>query len=116
MYTHHDTVSQMEEVIVMTITSAVDDRISNSRYVRVIVDETTNITVEKMLITYLTHEQRGEPQSVLIGNHVLPSDTAEYITAKIKDVSSGWCVAVALVVGLGSDEVNVMVGYKAGVV
>ena len=86
MYTHHDTVSQMEEVIVMTITSAVDDRISNSRYVRVIVDETTNITVEIMLISYLTHEQRGESEAVFIGNHVTHSGTAEYITAKIKCV------------------------------
>lgn len=58
MYTHHDTVSQMEKAIAMTINSTVDDRIANSRYFGIIVDETTNITVEKMLITYLPLQQR----------------------------------------------------------
>lgn len=41
----------------MTINSTVDDRITNSRYFGIIV-ETTNITVEKMLITYLALQQR----------------------------------------------------------
>lgn len=51
----------MEEAIAMTINSAVDERITNSRYNGIIVDEMTNNTVEKMLITYLTVQQRGEP-------------------------------------------------------
>ncbi|KAF3833185.1 hypothetical protein F7725_026850 [Dissostichus mawsoni] len=114
-YTHHETVNQMEEAIAMTITSTIDDRIANSKYVGVIVDETTNITVEKMLITYLTLQHKGEPETVFIGNYVIPSGTAECITTKIKDVLSGRGVAMARVVGLGSDGANVMVGRKAGV-
>ncbi|KAL1261177.1 hypothetical protein QQF64_034240 [Cirrhinus molitorella] len=114
-YTHHDTVSQMEEAIAMTITNAVDDRIANSRYVGIIVDETTNITVEKMLITYLTLQHGGDPETVFIGNHTIPSATAECITAKIKNVLSGRGVTMDRVVGLGSDGANVMVGRKAGV-
>ena len=51
-YTHHEIVNQMEEAIAMTITSTIDDPMANSKYVGVIVDETTNIKVEKMLITY----------------------------------------------------------------
>ena len=78
----------------------------------VIVDETTNITVEKMLITYLTLQQNGEPETVFIGNYAIPSGTAECITAKIKDVLSGRGVAMSRVVGLGSDGANVMVGRK----
>ncbi len=60
----------------MTINSAVDDRIANSRYVGIIVDETTNITVEKMLITYLALQKGGVPETVFIGNHAIPSATA----------------------------------------
>lgn len=75
----------------MTINSSVDDRIANSRYVRIIVDETTNITVEKMLVTYLTLQQREEPETVFIVNHVIPSGTAECITAKIICVVRLWC-------------------------
>lgn len=56
-HTHHDTVSQMEEAIAMT--SVVDDRIANSRYVGIIVDEMTNTTAEKMLITYLYFSKEG---------------------------------------------------------
>ncbi|KAI4799938.1 hypothetical protein KUCAC02_016476 [Chaenocephalus aceratus] len=97
----------MEEAIAMTITSTIDDRIANSKYVGVIVDETTNITVEKMLITYLALQHKGEPETVFIGN-VIPSGTAECITTKIKDVLSGRGVAMARVVGLGSDGANVM--------
>jgi hypothetical protein len=67
----------MEEAIAATVTSAIDDRIANSRYVGVIVDETTNITVEKMLITCLTLQQNGEPETVFIGNYAIPSGTAE---------------------------------------
>ncbi|KAJ4947324.1 hypothetical protein JOQ06_009360 [Pogonophryne albipinna] len=100
----------MEEAIAMTITSTIDDRIANSKYVGVIVDETTNITVEKMLITYLTLQHKGEPETVFIGNYVIPSGTAECITTKIKDVLSGRGVAMARVVGLGSDGANVMNG------
>uniref|UniRef100_A0A667XDF6 HAT C-terminal dimerisation domain-containing protein n=1 Tax=Myripristis murdjan TaxID=586833 RepID=A0A667XDF6_9TELE len=85
------------------------------KYVGIIIDETTNITVEKMLITYLTLQQKGEPETVFIGNHTVPSGTAECITGKIKDVLSGRGVAMARVVGLGSDGANVMVGRKAGV-
>uniref|UniRef100_A0A4W6FPJ6 HAT C-terminal dimerisation domain-containing protein n=1 Tax=Lates calcarifer TaxID=8187 RepID=A0A4W6FPJ6_LATCA len=77
-------------------------------------DETTNITVEKMLITYLTLQQKGEPETAFIGNYAIPSGTAECITAKIKDVLSGRGVAMARVVGLGSDGANVMVGREAG--
>ncbi|KAK5899933.1 hypothetical protein CesoFtcFv8_009358 [Champsocephalus esox] len=43
------------------------------------------------------------------------SPTAECITTKIKYVLSGRGVAMARVVGLGSDGANVMVGRKAGV-
>lgn len=114
-YTHHDTVSQMEEALAKTITSGIDDRIANSRYVGIIVDETTNISVEKMLITYLTLQDKGEPETVFIGNYAIPSGTAECITAKIKELLSGRGVSMARVVGLGSDGANVMVGRKAGV-
>lgn len=86
--------SQKKEALAETITSDIDDRIANSRYVGIIVDETTNITVEKMLITYLTLEQKGEPETAFIGNHAVPSGTAECITAKIKDVLSGRGVAL----------------------
>ncbi|KAK1903512.1 Transmembrane protein C17orf113 [Dissostichus eleginoides] len=96
----------MEEAIAMTITSTIDDRIANSKYVGVIVDETTNITVEKMLITYLTLQHKGEPETVFIGNYVISFGTA----TKIKDVLSGRGVAMARIVGLGSDGANVMNG------
>lgn len=48
-YTHLDAVSEMEDAIAMTITSATDDRIANSKYAGIIVEETTNIVIEKML-------------------------------------------------------------------
>lgn len=50
-YTHHETVSQMEEALAETIKISIDDHIAHSRYLGIIVDETTNITVEKILIT-----------------------------------------------------------------
>lgn len=114
-YSHHDTVSQMETAIAMTVTDAINDRIANSRFLGVILDETTNITVEKMLIIYLTLQQNGRSETVFIGNHMIPSGTAECITKKIKDVLSSRGVAMSRVVGLGSDGANVMVGRKAGV-
>lgn len=98
-----------------TITSAIDDRIANSRYVGILIDETTNVSVEKMLTTYLTLEDKGEPETVFIGNYEIPYDTAECIAAKIKKLLSGRGVSMAQVVGFGSDGANVMVGRKAGV-
>ncbi|KAL1261174.1 hypothetical protein QQF64_034243 [Cirrhinus molitorella] len=68
-----------------------------------------------MLITYLTLQHGGDPETVFIGNHTIPSATAECITAKIKNVLSGRGVTMDRVVGLGSDGANVMVGRKAGV-
>eukprot|EP00064_Thunnus_orientalis_P001081 superscaffoldBa00000067_g1082 len=103
MYAHHDIVSQMEERIAVTITSVIHDHIANSRYVGIIVDETTNITIEKMLITYLTLQQKGEPETMSFGNYAIPFGTAECITAKIKDMLLGLRVTMVRVVGLGTD-------------
>lgn len=58
-YTHHESVCQMEEALAKTIKKDIDYHIANSRYVGIILDETTNITVEKMLITYVTLQQQG---------------------------------------------------------
>lgn len=68
-----------------------------------------------MLITYLTLQQKGEPETAFISKYVIPSDTTECITAKIKDVLSSHGVSMAWVVGLRSDGVNVMVDQKARV-
>ncbi len=54
----------MEEAIAVAITSAIDDHFANSVYVSVIINVTSNITVEKMLIIYLTIQQKGEPETV----------------------------------------------------
>lgn len=67
------------------------------------------------MITCLTLEDKGEPETAFICNYAIPSGTAECIAAKIKDVLSGRGVAMARVVGLGSDGANVMVSRKAGV-
>uniref|UniRef100_A0A672Z5U1 HAT C-terminal dimerisation domain-containing protein n=1 Tax=Sphaeramia orbicularis TaxID=375764 RepID=A0A672Z5U1_9TELE len=89
----------MEDAIAMTIISATDDCIANSKYVGIIVDESINIVVEKMLVIYLTLKQNGKSETVFLGNFVIPSGTAECITAKIKDV----------------DGASVMLGRKDGV-
>uniref|UniRef100_A0A673AIY5 HAT C-terminal dimerisation domain-containing protein n=1 Tax=Sphaeramia orbicularis TaxID=375764 RepID=A0A673AIY5_9TELE len=114
-YTHHDTVSEMEDAIATTITSATNDCIANSKYVGIIVDETTYIVVEKMLVIYLTLQQNGRAETVFLGNFLIPCGTAECIAAKIKDVLLARGVALHRVVGLGSDGVSVMLGRKAGV-
>uniref|UniRef100_A0A8C6STB8 HAT C-terminal dimerisation domain-containing protein n=1 Tax=Neogobius melanostomus TaxID=47308 RepID=A0A8C6STB8_9GOBI len=98
-----------------TINNTVNDRIADSRFVGIILDETTNITVDKMLIIYLTYQLKGEPETNFLGNYSMSSGTAGCITAKIKEVLSGRGVALDRVVGLGSDGANVMVGRKAGV-
>lgn len=115
VYTHHKSVDEMEDAIAKTIYNSANDRISDSRFVGIILDETTNITVEKMLIIYLTVQQKGKPETNFIGNYSMSSGTAESIKAKIKEVLSARGVSLDRVVGLGSDGANVMVGRKAGV-
>uniref|UniRef100_A0A673CDH4 HAT C-terminal dimerisation domain-containing protein n=1 Tax=Sphaeramia orbicularis TaxID=375764 RepID=A0A673CDH4_9TELE len=107
--------SEMEDAIAMTITGATNDRITNSKYVGIIVDETTNIVVKKMPVIYLTLQQNGKAETVFLGNFLIPSGTAECIAAKIKDVLVARGVVLHRVVGLGSDGASVMLDRKAGV-
>lgn len=83
---HSSILFEMADAIAMTITSATDDHIFNNKYIGIIVDETTIISIEKMLVIYLTLQQNGKPETVFLGNFVILSGTAECITAKIKDV------------------------------
>ncbi|KAK1879181.1 E3 SUMO-protein ligase KIAA1586 [Dissostichus eleginoides] len=68
--------------------------------------------------TYTHHEtvnQMEEAIAMTITSTINDHIANKCITTKIKDVLSGRGVALARVVGLGSDGANVMVGRKAGV-
>ncbi|XP_067657737.1 uncharacterized protein C17orf113-like [Haliotis asinina] len=115
VYSHSDSVEEMEHCIVQSTIEQLKERVQNSRFIGLIIDETVNITVEKKLIMFLKIQNNGKTDTVFLGNFSVHSGTAECITEKVKEVLSEWNISLEQLVGLGSDGASVMTGRRAGV-
>ncbi|KAL2101958.1 hypothetical protein ACEWY4_003719 [Coilia grayii] len=92
-----------------------DEKLKQSEFLGLIIDETVNITIDKKLIVYLKFENSGKAETIFLGNYTIQSGTAQSIYSNVVDVLKERGLDVGRVMGLGSDGASVMMGAHAGV-
>ncbi|XP_070550531.1 uncharacterized protein C17orf113-like [Ptychodera flava] len=109
-YTHHDSVKAMQRASADTVREEISQKISDSPFVGILVDETVNVTVHKKLIMFLKIVDDGKPRTIFIGNYTVLNGTAQTVADKILSVIGDHGIEISKVMGLGSDGAPVMTG------
>ncbi|KAL2085050.1 hypothetical protein ACEWY4_020568 [Coilia grayii] len=115
MYHHNESLNDMEVAIEKTLIEELDEKLKQSEFLGLIIDETVNITVDKKLIVYLKFENSGKAETIFLGNYTIQSGTAQSIYSNVVDALKERGLDVGRVMGLGSDGASVMMGAHAGV-
>ncbi|KAM4590951.1 zinc finger protein 862-like [Odontesthes bonariensis] len=105
----------MEVAIERTLIEQLDEKLKQSEFLGLIIDETVNITVNKKLIVYLKFENRGKAETVFLGNYTIQSGMARSIYSNVVDALKERGLDIRRVIGLGSDGASVMMGCHSGV-
>ncbi|KAL2095484.1 hypothetical protein ACEWY4_010203 [Coilia grayii] len=110
IYRHGDSVDDMEKALEDVVMEQLCEKLKNSDFIGLIIDETVNITVNKKLIIYLKLEIKGNVETCFLGNYDVDSGTARCIFDRIVSVLREMDIALSRVIGLGSDGASVMMG------
>ncbi|CAM4347987.1 unnamed protein product [Leuciscus chuanchicus] len=110
IYCHSDSVDDMERALEHVVVEQIREKLKNSDFIGIIIDETVNITVNKKLIVYLKLEIKGKVETCFLGNYDVDSGTARCIYDRVVAVD----IALSRVIGLGSDGASVMMGRHVG--
>ncbi|XP_042610690.1 zinc finger protein 862-like [Cyprinus carpio] len=114
-YCHSDSVDDMEKALEHIVVEQIREKLKNSDFIGIIIDETVNITVNKKLIIYLKLEIKGKVETCFLGNYDVDSGTARCIYDCVVAVLREMDIALSRVIGLGSDGASVMMGRHGGV-
>uniref|UniRef100_A0A9J8ACM9 C17orf113 probable zinc finger domain-containing protein n=1 Tax=Cyprinus carpio carpio TaxID=630221 RepID=A0A9J8ACM9_CYPCA len=115
IYCHSDSVDDMEKALEHIVVEQIREKLKNSDFIGIIIDETVNITVNKKLIIYLKLEIKGKVETCFLGNYDVDSGTARCIYDRVVAVLREMDIALSRVIGLGSDGASVMMGRHGGV-
>ena len=107
--------TEMEDCLATVVSQELDEEISASPFVGIMIDETVNITNEKKLIMFVRYVKEGRPKTVFCGNYTITAGNAETVYQKVKEVMREKGIDTRRVVGLGSDGASVMFGRLSGV-
>jgi len=108
-YTSHHIMEEMQDAIAKVITKQIDERITNSPFVTILVDESTDITINKKLCVYarLLNTSTMAGETVFLQNVQLASGDATAIHGEIGRVMAEHQITKRKVIGLGSDGASV---------
>lgn len=116
IYCHSDSVDDMERALEHVVLEQIREKLKNSDFIGIIIDETVNITVNKKLIVYLKLEIKGKVETCFLGNYDVDSGTARYIYDRVVAVLREMDIALSRVIVLGSDGASVMREGMVGLV
>mmetsp|Transcript_15960 Transcript_15960/g.31281 ORF Transcript_15960/g.31281 Transcript_15960/m.31281 type:complete len:821 (-) Transcript_15960:30-2492(-) len=114
-YTSHDFVNDAVEVLATVVRNHVLNLVSQSRYVGVLIDEGTDISVIKQLVVYYKIIVGGKPQVVFAGVEKLKHGDGDAVTKALLHRMKKDNVKVEQLVSFGSDGAPVMLGHVNGV-
>ena len=112
---HSDTVKDVQNSLLYVLDNELKNRLKDSKYYGVIVDESTDLSIHKKLVVYIRYVCGGEMKTELAGNIRIPDGCAKTIAAEVQSKLQCLGLEVANLVGLGSDGASVMFGKKGGV-
>ncbi|XP_070542020.1 uncharacterized protein C17orf113-like [Ptychodera flava] len=115
LYSHHSSVEDMEEAIAEVIDSEIDRDIQNSGVYGIMVDESVDIAVHKVMSIVIRIVVGGEAKNCFLGNVEVHDGKAETITNAVCDFLTARNIPLEYFVGFGSDGAAVMTGRLNGV-
>ena len=115
IYQHTYSYKEMEDALSDAANQELDKLISDSPFIGLMVDETTDISVYKKLIIYLKLTINGRAAIVFGGNVEVPDGKSNTVFKAICDFIKQKTIPVEKIVGFASDGASVMVGRVNGV-
>ncbi|XP_076452735.1 uncharacterized protein C17orf113-like [Babylonia areolata] len=115
VYTHHSSVSQMEQCLDDITKQEIREKLEKSDSVGIIIDETLNCTLDKKLIMFARIENNGVVETLFLGNYTIDRETSECVFDMLVEVLQEWSITDRQLAGLGSDGASVMTGRLNGV-
>jgi hypothetical protein len=109
------TVKDVQSSLCAVVDQILKESISSSNYFGLLLDESTDISVHKMLIIYLRFVKDGDMCTEYVGNIRIADGKADTIVNVVKVECAKLGLNLIDVVGLGTDGASVMTGVKGGV-
>ncbi|XP_078576404.1 zinc finger protein 862-like [Branchiostoma floridae x Branchiostoma japonicum] len=116
-YTHWDTVTDMQEAISNVLRDDLLAKIATSHYIGTMTDKSTDISVEKLLLTYINVlSPEGHLETHYLCNTQVTTCDAVSIATTLKQQLARHNIDLNSVTGVCTDGAAVMVGRTNGVV
>ena len=116
MYERNESVREMQEAMVKVVKEELIDNIKNSGVYSIMVDESTEVSMEKSLIIYVRYVMNGAPDTKFFDVVEIPGDecTATSIYEMILNVLESNGLNVMNISCVATDGASVMTGVRAG--
>ena len=111
-----DTIADIQESICSVLTESLVSDIKSSPVYSIMLDESTDISVEKKLSICVRYLKLGEPQTIFLCNVDLPDGFAHTIISKVVEQFDKLGIELSKRTSLATDGAAVMMGRKTGVV
>lgn len=112
---HNESVKEVQKSLLHVIQQDLKEKLKDSEYFGIIVDESTDLSVHKKLVVYVRYVSNGEMKTELVGNIRIPDGKADTIYREILSALETLGLDITNCAGLGSDGASVMFGRKGGV-
>ena len=110
-----DTIADIQESICSVLTESLVSDIKSSPVYSIMLDESTDISVEKKLSICVRYVKLGEPQTIFLCNVDLPDGCAHTIISKVVEQFDKLGIELSKCTSLATDGAAVMMGRKTGV-
>ena len=114
-YTGHTKVAEMQEALATVCRERILNRIKDSPFIGLMLDESLDIAVQKKLVLYCKTVHGGEAKVEFGANVEVVDGKAETIMHAVTTFLTNNDIDMNKTSGLGTDGANVMVGRKSGV-
>ncbi len=114
-YSHSESISEFQEIMASIIEEDLLSKVQDSRFISIIIDESTDVSVQKRLILYIKLLNGASAETHFVRNVEVVNGTAETITSKLQEIMESLGIPWKKVVCLSSDGASVMVGRLTGV-
>lgn len=115
VYTSGTSQGEMLEAINDIITEDVDNKLRDSKFIGIIVDESTDVSVHKKLAIYARVVLKGKPQVLYLDCVNIEDGRAATIVKEVEFLCAQKGLDTARIISLSSDGASVMMGKNNGV-
>ena len=112
---HSSTIISVQESLVAVLDKQLAERICQSNFYGILIDESTDIAIHKSMVMYLRYVYNGKVLTEFVGNIRVSDGTADSLVRAIDAKFAELEIDFSTVVGFASDGASVMTGRKTGV-